>query len=66
MNINWEYLHFSKWKLFFRFYLAVMIAVLVIVCGALLIKFLDNKAYHYYNEYSIVNCPIIITTYTSE
>jgi hypothetical protein len=28
-----------------------------------LIKYLDNKAYHYYNEFSIVNCNEITSTY---
>ena len=38
--------------------------IFIFSCSAMLVKFLDNQAYHYYNEYSIVNCPEIHKTYS--
>jgi len=57
MNIYWEFLHLTKRDTYFRLAAAVLFVAIVIACGAFLIKRLDNLAYKYYNEYSILNCP---------
>jgi hypothetical protein len=45
---------------------AFIFVILVICSSALLIKYLDNKAYYYYNEFSIIDCGEITKTYAPD